>query len=398
MSMSKKEEKIYISKEFAEGKIDRKLRMCEAIARILSDNYGVHVVFSPDGECSTNTERMLLPYDKGIDEALLLGLVGHETGHLRSTDFTVKRLIARNKKIYNRALLFCIVNALEDVRIERLMEEAYPGFLDLFRRMIPYIRDKKEPILRRAEKRKQMILNGKTEEEINETLEVEDEKEIKELTNALKEANFSKEYIQQEVEKTKQRQDIVLPEVQKILDLIYLILREYDYDWYPIETVEYVKNEIIDTAKKVLTCKTTHDVLLVAEEVYNLITKNDKRTKRELVKEKEEQGKKGTKPEPGKSMPGKDTPGPNEPGPKGEPGPKAQDSQKGDKSKESGKPEEQEEEIAEGKEGDENGILQLTPNKVLRVGSKVKHLEDPKRVGIVTAIDNDKQEVIVEWK
>jgi len=392
--MSKKEEKIYISSAFAEGKIDRKLRMLEAVARILSENYGVNVIFSPDGECSTNTERMLLPYDKSVDEALILGLCGHETGHLKATDFTVKRLIARNKKIYNRALLFCIVNALEDVRIERLMEEAYPGFLDLFRRMIPYIKDKKEPILRRAEKRKQMILDGKDEEEINEVLGAEGEKELKDLNKALKEAGFSKEYIQQELEKAKERQGITVPEVQKILDVIYLMLREYDYSWYPIETVELVKNEVLDTAKKVLTCKTTHDVLLVAEEVYNLITRNDKRTKRELVKEKEGQGKKG------KGIPGKGTPGPEQERGSGKPGPKPQGSEKkpgGDK--DGGKcddPEEQEEE--EGKGSEEEGTLRLAPNRVLRVGSKVKHLEDPKRVGIVTAIDNEKQEVSVEWK
>jgi len=393
MTTSKKDEKIYISSAFAEGKIDRKLRMLEAVARILSENYGVNVIFSPDGECSTNTERMLLPYDKSVDEALILGLCGHETGHLKATDFTVKRLIARNKKIYNRALLFCIVNALEDVRIERLMEEAYPGFLDLFRRMIPYIKDKKEPILRRAEKRKQMILDGKTKEEIDEILGSEGEKEIKELNKALKEAGFSKEYIQQELEKAKERQGITVPEVQKILDVIYLMLREYDYDWYPVETVEFVKNEVLDTAKKVLTCKTTHDVLLVAEEVYNLITRNDKRTKRELVKEKEGEGKKGGKGTPEKGG----TPGPEQGS--GGSASKPQDPQKKPKGDKDGKcdgPEEQE--GVEGRGGDEEGALRLTPNKVLRVGSKVKHLEDSKRVGIVTAIDNDKQEVIVEWK
>ena len=45
-------------------------------ARILSENYGVQVVFSEDGECKTSRERMTLPYDEAIDEALIMGMMG----------------------------------------------------------------------------------------------------------------------------------------------------------------------------------------------------------------------------------------------------------------------------------------------------------------------------------
>lgn len=60
----------------AELRADSKLRMLEGTARILSENYGVQVVFSPDGECKTSRERMTLPYDEAIDECLIMGLMG----------------------------------------------------------------------------------------------------------------------------------------------------------------------------------------------------------------------------------------------------------------------------------------------------------------------------------
>ena len=56
--------------------VDGKLRMLEGVSRILSENYGVQVVFSEDGECKTSPERMTLPYDEAVDEALIMGLMG----------------------------------------------------------------------------------------------------------------------------------------------------------------------------------------------------------------------------------------------------------------------------------------------------------------------------------
>ena len=164
--MTAKKAKTYISNEFASGKVDRKLRMLEGVARILSDNYNVTVHFSPDGECKTSPEVMTLPYDKGVDEALILGLCGHETGHLKFTEFSIARVISRHKKIHNRPLLYVIFNCLEDVRIEAEMEKVYPGFKEMFKRLIPYIKEKKQPMLEREEKIKQMRLDGKSEEEI----------------------------------------------------------------------------------------------------------------------------------------------------------------------------------------------------------------------------------------
>lgn len=73
--------------------VDSKLRALEGTARILSENYGVQVVFSDDGECKTSRERMTLPYDEAVDEALIFGLMGC-SGPIVSRD-----TIAKNAKL-----------------------------------------------------------------------------------------------------------------------------------------------------------------------------------------------------------------------------------------------------------------------------------------------------------
>jgi len=384
----------YISKAFAEGKIDRKLRMLEGVARILSDNYNVSVVFSPDGECKTTPEVMTLPYDKGVDEALILGLCGHETGHLKYTRFEIARDIARHKKIHNRPLLYVVFNVMEDVRIEREMEKVYPGFKEMFTRLLPYIKDKKLPILEREKRIKELQDEGESIDKIDTILREEGEEEIERLRKALEEAGFSKEYIEFEVQQLRHAQESPLCEIQKILDVTYLTLRDYDYTWYPPEIVDYVRKEVIDTAKEIYDCHNSDEALAVAIKVYNIITDNEKKHQ---SKENDEDG---TDKQP--------TPSQNEgrgKGPK-----KDKDKDEKDEGKDS-KPEGDagsSEKDAEGKEGQEDtgegeqegssDAIRIRPGQVLQVGSKVTHLKDPSKRGVVVFIDNKAKEIEVDWE
>ena len=394
----------YISKEFAEGRVDRKLRMLEGVARILSDNYNVSVVFSPDGECKTTQEVMTLPYDKGVDEALILGLCGHETGHLKHTDFTMGRVIARHKKVHNRPLLYVIFNALEDVRIEIEMEKVYPGFKEMFARLLPYIKEKKQPILDRERKIKDLHAAGKDLEEITEIIEADCEVEVKKLMKALKEAGFSEKYIQFEIEQLKHMQEAPISEIQKILDVVYLILRHYDYNWYPPETIDFVKKEVLDIAKEVYKCKDSSEVLEVAIKVYSILTDNERKTKKQPKGKEDEDGNNEEKQDKGEGGKDKDEDSKKSKGKGG--------SQKDNKESESGEgsseedKEEQEgkgedsEDNKEGEEDEEGGsdTIRVKVGQVLKVGSKVTHLHDPTKRGVVLSIDNKTREVIVEWE
>lgn len=367
----KQQNKVYISNAFAEGKIDRKLRMLEGVARILSDNYNVTVHFSPDGECKTTPEVMTLPYDKGVDEALILGLCGHETGHLKFTQFKIARVIARHKKIHNRPLLYVIFNCLEDVRIEAEMEKAYPGFKEMFKRLIPYIKEKKGPMLAREEKIKGMKLAGKSDKEIAEAIEEDCKKELKDLVRTLRAAGFTEEYIEHEVEQLKQAQGSPIAEVQKILDVLYLMLRGYDHSWYPSEVVEYVDLYLLEIGEEVHAAKSSEEVLEVAIKVYNILTDHEQKLrkgaqKKAKNKRDDKKGKKGKK--------GKDSDGDSD-----------------DSTSKPGAPKGEEEE-----EGPDT--IRIGVKQTLVVGSKVAHLNDPSKKGIVTHINAKAQEVTVEWE
>lgn len=360
------EKKVYISEAFADGKIDRKLRMLEGVARILSDNYNVTVVFSPDGECKTSQEVMTLPYDRGVDEALILGLCGHETGHLKYTEFAIGRVIARHKKIRNRALLYVIFNVLEDVRIEYEMENTYPGFQEMFRRLLPYIKSKKQPSLDRGEKIKQMTLAGKSQAVIEAAIAKDCQEEIVNLQKALEEVGFSKEYIQFEIDQLKKCQATPFPEVQKILDVVYLMLRKYECTWYPIEIIDFVERHLIETCKEVYNCKNSQEVLDIALKVYQILTECDEQLKNSQSDEKSEEGSKD-----------KDR-GVEENGERAE--------------KEGGQEDEGD------NEEDANSTLRIKPGQVLKVGSKVTHLHNSSKRGVITRIDNASREVEVEWE
>lgn len=94
----------------------------EKLARILSRQYNIEVVFQGQQAC-TDGKKIVLPYFKEITEELELDLNGyldHEVGHVNFTTFPE---IMHVINAYHKQLL----NSVEDVRIERLMIQKYPG-------------------------------------------------------------------------------------------------------------------------------------------------------------------------------------------------------------------------------------------------------------------------------
>jgi len=261
--------------------------MLEGTARILSENYGVQVVFSPDGECKTSRERMTLPYDEAIDECLIMGLMGHETGHLKDTDFNVAKTISKMRTVGNRELLFNICNCLEDIRIERIMETLYPGFLSMFKRMVPYIEERKVPLIELELFEKDLERQGKSNEDIKKIKKKKIDKDIAALKiEMLKE--YSEKLVAQLIEsERKRRENCVVPEIQKVIDIIYLSLRDYKYDFYPEGSRAFAEDYLLETAAKVLKCRSTADTLKVAEEIYEILT-NEKGSQDSLDQQRQE--------------------------------------------------------------------------------------------------------------
>lgn len=337
----------YVSQDYVEGVIDKKRRMLESVARILSKNYGVVIVFSPTGECSTNAERMILPYERNVDEALLLGMCGHETGHLRETDFDIRKEIANYPGIINRPLLFRIFNALEDVRIEIAMEEDYQGFKDLFRRMIPYIREEKGRLVRRTMLQNWMKSKQWSSSKIEELLDEYDQRATDAVEEACRQTGLSQQFIDREVAKLAEKLKNPIPTLMMILDVIYLRLRHYEDEWYPRAIREFVE-DLDHITTGVYSCSNSHEVLTVAVEVYRIIE--------EAVKN------------PGSIL----------------------NNKKGKKQTTSS---EQEQKQGNGK-GDR---VDLGSGRILKVGCRVHHLYDPEKIGTIIQIDNEQQEIVVEW-
>lgn len=103
-----------------------------ATARTLSRDHKIDVLFMGD-KAKTNGHAIVLP--KMADDKVLTkeqvevarGYVDHEIGHKLLTDFTAgEKMQAEAKKTGNR-MWFQTANAMEDVRIERGLNELYPG-------------------------------------------------------------------------------------------------------------------------------------------------------------------------------------------------------------------------------------------------------------------------------
>ena len=94
----------------------------EKLARILSRQYNIEVVFEGQG-ASTNGQKIYLPNFQEVSEELekdLNGYLDHEVSHVKFTQFpeVLKVISAYHKDMLNGA---------EDIRIERLMMKEFPG-------------------------------------------------------------------------------------------------------------------------------------------------------------------------------------------------------------------------------------------------------------------------------
>lgn len=97
----------------------------EKLARILAGQFGINVVFRGTGAC-TDGKTVYLPSVKDLSPELIKDINGfcdHEIAHCRYTDMPVIQRVPPRAREFNRSLL----NALEDVRVERLMIKDYPG-------------------------------------------------------------------------------------------------------------------------------------------------------------------------------------------------------------------------------------------------------------------------------
>lgn len=391
----------YASSVFTEGRVDRKLRMLEAVARMLSDNYNVEVSFSSEGECKTTPESMILPYDKGVDEALILGLCGSETGHLKHTDFEVGKAIAHHPTITNKALLYIITNCLEDVRTEREMEREYIGFKEMFRRVVPYIKEKKQALFEREEKIQQLQEEGLSRPEIAKIIAKDCQKEVQRLASLLREAGFSENYIEYEVNQLKDNQTTPMVEISKILDVLYLRLRDYPCEWYPAEIVFYVDKLLLETAKEVYECENTSEVLVVAEKLYEILDQDQENQRQQL---EEQQNQEGEGQEGDNSEDGED--GEDETNGKSGKG-QRQDLSDGSSTNQGSQKSTERSPLKgpqcgamgssnAGQDGNQDEYVQVGVHW-LTVGSEVAHLHTDQR-GVVIGINNEKQEVEVEWE
>lgn len=94
----------------------------EKLARILSRQYQVEVVFEGK-DAKTDGKKIVLPFFQNLTEELeqdLNGYLDHEVAHVKFTQFPeVPKVISA----YHKEML----NAAEDIRIERLMIEEFPG-------------------------------------------------------------------------------------------------------------------------------------------------------------------------------------------------------------------------------------------------------------------------------
>lgn len=94
----------------------------EKVARIVARQFHINVVFEGN-EAKTDGKTIFLPYFKDMTPALaekLNGFLDHEVGHCKYTEFAPYQVL---KNRFLREL----VNATEDIRIERLIVEEFPG-------------------------------------------------------------------------------------------------------------------------------------------------------------------------------------------------------------------------------------------------------------------------------
>lgn len=93
------------------------------VASMLGRQLGVHIEIGQTTTAMTNGKTIrlpALPLDEPRLVPLVRGYIDHECGHIRATTFDV---LAHE----NRPLVRALTNILEDVRIEKVMSDEYPG-------------------------------------------------------------------------------------------------------------------------------------------------------------------------------------------------------------------------------------------------------------------------------
>ena len=100
------------------------------------------------------------------------------------------------------------------------------------------------------------------------------------------------EWFDQLIDSEKERREkSTIGELQMIMDIVYLKLRGYDDEFYPPGVRAFAEDYVLETAKGIFKCKTTGDVLRVAEEIYEILT-NEKGSQANADKARQEMIKK----------------------------------------------------------------------------------------------------------
>ena len=135
--------------------------------------------------------------------------------------------------------------------------------------------------------REQYQKAGKKDDEIEKILKKKIEADLDMYKKQLDE-DYSKDLVSKLMEGERDRRvNGRIPELQKIVDVMYLNLRGYETKIYPPETHLFYKAYLEETAKKIFDCKSTAQVLEVAEKIYEILL-NEKGTQNQSDKERME--------------------------------------------------------------------------------------------------------------
>ena len=96
-------------------------RALPIVAAAYGEQFGVRVVLSGSDAC-TNGQTIVLPMLDSLSELkdVLFGYLAHESAHIRDSDFTT---LSRCRS----AIEHNLTNLIEDIRIEGLIQDAFPG-------------------------------------------------------------------------------------------------------------------------------------------------------------------------------------------------------------------------------------------------------------------------------
>lgn len=106
-------------------------RSLAVLASIIGRKHGINVVFRNGCSASTDGKNIYLPVlsaDASEEDAILVeGLLDHEAGHCRFTDFDFVNTPEVQAKLRTHPLIFPTWNTFEDVWMEREQSKVYPG-------------------------------------------------------------------------------------------------------------------------------------------------------------------------------------------------------------------------------------------------------------------------------